>query len=71
MPWIIEEREFTTWCELLTEDGLLWLEWNDRVFAYRCGLSKKGLAGQSHLGYADSLEAAQNIALELLILQSP
>ncbi len=72
VDWTIQERKFTIWCELETKDTLLWLEWNERVFAYRCGISKNGAAGQSHLGYADSLKEAQSIALELLErLQSP
>ncbi len=70
MDWTTKEGEFSIWCELETPDTLLWLEWNERVFAYRCGVSKNGAAGQSHLGYADSLEDAQSIAFELH-LQSP
>ena len=66
MNWVIEEHEFTIWCELETNDIFVWLEWNERVFAYRCGISRNGLAGRSHLGYANSLEAAQSIALALL-----
>ncbi len=67
MNWTLEQREFTTWCELEEGSCLVWLEWNERVFAYRCGVSKNGLAGRSHLGFADSLEEAQRIALELLL----
>lgn len=66
MLWKIEEREFTIWCELELADAFIWLEWNERVFAYRCGLSQNGLAGRSYLGFADSLEDAQAIALALL-----
>lgn len=66
MNWKFEQREFTVWCELEMPDGALWLEWNERVFAYRCGLSQNGLAGRSHLGFADSLKDAQAIALALL-----
>lgn len=66
MDWKLEQREFTTFYELELPDGLLWLEWNERVFAYRCGLSQNGVAGRSHLGFADSLEDAQAIALALL-----
>jgi hypothetical protein len=71
MNWTTEEREFSVWCELQTQDVLIWLEWNERVFAYRCGISKNGAAGQSHLGYAETLEAAQEIALGLLPPQNP
>jgi hypothetical protein len=64
--WTLEQREFTIWCELEIDTTLIWLEWNERGFAYRCGISKHGLAGRSHLGFADSLEDAQQIALDLL-----
>ncbi len=66
MNWTLEEHEFTIWCELEIGTTLIWLEWNERVFAYRCGISEHGLAGRSHLGFADSLEDAQQVALGLL-----
>jgi hypothetical protein len=66
MPWQVFEREFTVWCELEQDGRLIWLEWNERVFAYRCGVVRHGQAGQSHLGYADSLLQAQQIAMALL-----
>jgi hypothetical protein len=66
MPWQIQEREFTTWCELEQDETVVWLEWNERVFAYRCGVVRDGVAGRSHLGFADSLPQAQKIALALL-----
>lgn len=67
MPWTITEYEFTTWCELELNGVLLWLEWNERVFAYRCGVVRAGQPSNSNLGYADSLEAAQAIAEGLLV----
>lgn len=66
--WQFSEREFSLYCELESGADLLWLEWNERVFAYRCGLVRGGMAHRSHLGFADSLEQAQKIALELLEL---
>ncbi len=67
MDWTLEQREFTTWCELEHGSTLVWLEWNEKVFAYRCGVSQNGLAGRSHLGFADSLEDAQQTALALFL----
>jgi hypothetical protein len=66
MAWRIIEREFTTWCELEHGDALVWLEWNPRVFAYRCGVVRGTEAGNSHLGYADSLQQAKAKAEALL-----
>jgi hypothetical protein len=66
VAWTLTEREFTTWCEFEQDGVLLWLEWNERVFAYRCGVVRHGQAGYPRLGFAESLEAAQNIALVLL-----
>jgi hypothetical protein len=66
MVWTVTQREFTTWCELEQDQLLLWLEWNERVFAYRCGVVRRGESGYPQLGFADSLEAAQAIALRLL-----
>jgi hypothetical protein len=61
--WEITELEFgTLWCELQLENGLVWLEWNPRVFAYRCGFSRGDEASRSTLGFADSLEDAMRIA---------
>jgi hypothetical protein len=66
VAWTITEREFTTWCECETDGALVWLEWNERVFAYRCGLVRGLEPSRSHLGFAESLQAAQCIALALL-----
>jgi hypothetical protein len=63
--WHVTELEFgTLWCELQLENGLVWLEWNPRVFAYRCGFSRNDEASRSTLGFADSLEEAMGIAEE-------
>ncbi len=68
MPeWI--ERELlhgTIWLETRIDEFEIWLEWNDRVMAYRFGIVKNGEAARSFLGFADSLEAAKLLALEEL-----
>jgi hypothetical protein len=66
MSWQLEEREFTVYCTLEVGVDRVWLEWNPRVFAYRCGVERPDVPSKSHLGYADSLEDAQVIALALL-----
>jgi hypothetical protein len=66
MPWNLEEREFTVYCTLDVAGARVWLEWNERVFAYRCGVERGDIPSRSHLGFADSLEDAQTIALRLL-----
>ena len=66
MIWKLEEREFSVYCTLKVGDARVWLEWNERVFAYRCGVERGDIPSRSHLGFADSLEDAQGIALRLL-----
>ena len=56
----------TLYCETRVEDFEIWLEWNDRVMAYRFGLVKNGEPSKSSLGFADSLEDAKNLALKEL-----
>jgi hypothetical protein len=56
----------TIWCETSVESVEIWLEWNEYVFAYRFGIVKNGKPSKSSLGFADSLEDAQNLALEEL-----
>jgi hypothetical protein len=59
----------TLWLETRVEDCEIWLEWNDRVMAYRFGIVKNGQPAKSSLGFADSLEAAKSLALEKLMLE--
>jgi hypothetical protein len=66
MNWKFEPREFTDFYTLEIGELRVWLEWNERVFAYRCGVERRGVPSKSHLGYADSLEDAREIALALL-----
>jgi hypothetical protein len=59
----------TLWCETQVADSEIWLEWNDRVMAYRFGIVKNGQPSKSSLGFADSLEVAKSLALEQLRLE--
>ena len=63
------ERELlhgTLYCETRVEDFEIWLEWNDRVMAYRFAIVKNGEPPKSSLGFAASLEDAKLLALEEL-----
>jgi hypothetical protein len=63
--WRVTELEFgTLWCEFEREGVAIWLEWNPRVFAYRYGYTKNNVSSRSRLGFADSLEAARQMAIE-------
>lgn len=53
----------TIWCETKVENCEIWLEWNDRVMAYRFGIVRNGEPASSSLGFADSLEAAKLLCL--------
>jgi hypothetical protein len=68
MPaWNERELEHgTVWCETQLDNAEIWLEWNDRVMAYRFGIVRNGQPSKSSLGFADSLEAAKLTALEEL-----
>ncbi|NJK43667.1 MAG: hypothetical protein HC933_04770 [Pleurocapsa sp. SU_196_0] len=64
LDWTVTTLEFDTlWCEVVIGDAELWLEWNPRVFAYRFGFRRGAFVSGSTLGYADSLEEAQGLAL--------
>ena len=56
----------TLWLETQLEEFEIWLEWNDRVMAYRFGIVKNGEPSKSSLGFAASLEDAKLLALEEL-----
>jgi hypothetical protein len=63
--WTGRSLEFETiWTETTLDGVELWLEWNERVFAYRFGFRAGEYVSKSHLGYADSLSQAQGLALE-------
>jgi hypothetical protein len=59
----------TIWLEARVENIELWLEWNDRVMAYRFGVVRNGQPASSSLGFADSLEAAKLLVVEQLRLE--
>lgn len=61
-----EQPHGTLWCETQVENVEIWLEWNDRVMAYRFGIVKNGQPSKSLLGFANSLEDAKLLALEEL-----
>jgi hypothetical protein len=53
----------TVWLETRVAEFEIWLEWNDRVMAYRFGIVRNGEPSNSSLGFADSLEAAKTLCL--------
>ena len=69
--WHETEREFgTLWCETQVQGVEVWLEWNDRVMAYRFGFSLPADAhGErqstpSTCGFCPDLQAAKQLVLE-------
>ena len=63
--WQATEREFTTWFEAQWSGFELWLEWNDRVCAYRFGFTAPdGTNAPSSLGFATDGDAAKKLLLE-------
>jgi hypothetical protein len=59
-----ELEQGTIWLETKVDDLEIWLEWNDRVMAYRFGIVRNGEPSKSSLGFADSLEAAKLLCLK-------
>ena len=66
--WAETEREFgTLWCEAEFDGFELWLEWNDRVCAYRFGFTAPdGTNAPSSLGFATDEDAAKKLLLEAI-----
>jgi hypothetical protein len=70
--WRATEREFTTWFEAESDGFELWLEWNDRVCAYRFGFTAPPNArgertnAPSSLGFATDQEAVKALLLEAI-----
>lgn len=66
--WIETEREFgTLWFEAQIEGFELWLEWNDRVCAYRFGFTAPdGTNAPSALGFASDKDHAKALLLEAI-----
>jgi hypothetical protein len=72
IPWHETEREYTTLFEAQIDGFEIWLEWNDRVNAYRFGFlppanaQGERIPTESSLGFADDAEAAKNLLLEAI-----
>ncbi len=66
--WHETEREFgTLWFEAHLNGYDLWLEWNDRVCAYRFGFTAPdGTNAPSSLGFATDQDAAKALLLEAI-----
>ena len=70
--WLETQREYTTLFEAQIDGFETWLEWNDRVNAYRFGfLPPANALGdripyESSLGFADDCDAAKNLLLEAI-----
>jgi hypothetical protein len=63
--WSETEREFTTWFEAESDGFELWLEWNDRVCAYRFGFTAPdGTNAPGSLGFAHDESEAKALLLE-------
>ena len=72
IQWHETEREYTTLFEAQIEGFETWLEWNDRVSAYRFGFlppakpNGERVPSESSLGFADDAEAAKLLLLEAI-----
>jgi hypothetical protein len=70
--WLETEREYTTLFEAEIDGFETWLEWNERVSAYRFGFlppaNPRGerIPSESSLGFADDCDAAKNVLLEAI-----
>jgi hypothetical protein len=70
--WHATEREFTTWFEAQWNGFELWLEWNDRVCAYRFGFTAPDSTNApSSLGFATDEDAAKALLLEAIARFEP
>jgi hypothetical protein len=72
ISWLETEREYTTLFEARIDGFETWLEWNDRVSAYRFGFlppaNTRGerIPSESSLGFAANCDAAKNLLLEAI-----
>ena len=72
IPWLETEREYTTLFEAQIDGFETWLEWNERVSAYRFGFLPPANAqgnripSENSLGFADDCDAAKNLLLEAI-----
>jgi hypothetical protein len=77
IPWHETEGEYTTLFEAQIDGFEIWLEWNDRVNAYRFGyLPPANAQGQrnpseSSLGFAENAETAKLLLLEAIKNSDP
>jgi hypothetical protein len=77
IPWHETELEYTTVFEAQIDGFEIWLEWNDRVNAYRFGFLAPADANgdrapsESSLGFADDCEAAKHLLLEAINHSDP
>jgi hypothetical protein len=76
ITWLETEREYTTLFEAQIDGFETWLEWNDRVSAYRFGFLPpvnargKRIPSESSLGFAEDCDAAKILLLETIKLFS-
>ena len=72
IEWQETEREYSTLFEAWIDGFETWLEWNDRVSAYRFGFLPPANAqgdripSESSLGFADDCDSAKNLLLEAI-----
>jgi hypothetical protein len=72
IQWHETELEYTTLFEAQIEGFETWLEWNDRVSAYRFGFLSPAnpngdrVPSESTLGFANDLETAKHLLLETI-----
>ena len=72
IEWHETEREYTILFEAQVNGFETWLEWNDRVSAYRFGFlppaNTQGnrIPSESSLGFADNCDAAKNLLLKAI-----
>jgi hypothetical protein len=72
ITWLETEREYTTVFEAEIDGFETWLEWNERVSAYRFGFlppanaQGERIPSESSLGFADDCAAAKNLLLEAI-----
>ena len=72
IEWHETEREYTILFEAQIDGFETWLEWNERVSAYRFGFlppanaQGERIPSESSLGFANDAEAAKMLLLETI-----
>jgi hypothetical protein len=70
--WLETECEYSTLFEAEIDGFETWLEWNERVSAYRFGFlppanaQGERIPSESSFGFADDCNAAKNLLLEAI-----